>query len=213
MSIRWAPALLLSLCVASAPATAQKKEKGRPDASGLRLWSAKGMPLVSAQYVPGLNAALLLSDRQIEQLTTAWRETVEGPELTEKGRALKANPSPTEAQRREVQELYEVAHGRLQSRVAAILTRAQEELAASIEVLYREAQEAVSIELAPQVAQAKASNEGLERLWKLEKERVAEELLQRLTGVLTAEQRVAMEVAAREEQRRDAEAAAAPKKG
>jgi hypothetical protein len=109
MRTRWLAALLALVCTAASPTFAVQKKKGRPDPSGLPLWSAKGIPLISRQYIPGLNAALLLSDEQVENLYAAWRETVNSPELTEKGRRLKETPDPTEEQRKEVRLLREAA--------------------------------------------------------------------------------------------------------
>lgn len=212
MNTRWLLVLLAVLVAAPTLSFAEQKEKGRPDPSGLSLWSAKGMPLIVRQYVPGLNAALLLSDAQVEQLYAAWRETVDSPELQEKGRILKTNPNPTEEQQREVRLLYEAAHGRLQSRVAAILTPAQKELVTGIEVLYRAAEEAVHTELSPEFALVKQGLRQPEQVEKLAKERLEAVFLERLSGRLTAEQLTALTHAAAEERRRDAEAAAAPKK-
>jgi hypothetical protein len=212
MHTRWLAALLALLCAAASPSLAAQKKKGRPDASGLALWSAKGTPLAGRQYIPGLNAALLLSDEQVENLYTAWRETVNSPELTEKGRRLKQTPNPTAEQQEEVRLLREAAEGRLQSRVAAILTPAQRDLMTSIEVLYRQAQETVNADLASAFALKKSDPEEAQRLQQSARERLASDFRRRLEEVLTAEQRLALQTAA-EEQRREAEAAAAkPKK-
>jgi hypothetical protein len=211
MRTRSLAALIALLCAAASPALAdQKKKTGRPDPSGLPLWSAKGTPLAGRQYVPGLNAALLLSDEQVESLHAAWRETLGSPEQREKGRRFKETPNPTEEQRKEVRLLREAAHGRLQSQVAAILRPAQRDLMVSIEVLYGQAQETVKADLASAFALKKSDPEEAERLQRSLNERLAADFRRRLEEVLTPEQRLAFQAAAAEEERRRPEAG--PKK-
>lgn len=205
-------AVLALLSVVAAPAIAGEKKKGRPDASHLPLWSAKGQPMIVRQYVHGLNAVLLLTDEQIVSLYAAWRETVDSPELREKGAALKTDQNATEEQRKELRLQYEVAQGRLHTRVAGILTPAQKELMASIEVMHAQAREAAYAELAPEFARIKANADEGPRVKKLMKERLEMTFIQRLAEHLTADQRAAMEKAAADEKRREAEAAKAPKK-
>ena len=204
--------LLAAALIFTGPSPVLGNEKGRPDPSPLPLWSAKGTPLIRRQYVPGLNAALLLTDAQLVRLYDAWRETVDHPDLLEKGRVVKLSPDTTEAQRQEHRLLHEAAEGRLQSLVAAILTPAQKELMLSIEVLYGEAQEAVNAELAPEFALVKANAAEADRVEKLAKERLAADFIRRLSLLLTPEQRAARQAAAAEEARREAEDKAAPKK-
>lgn len=212
MPTRWLCVVLALLSATAAPVVAAPKEKGRPDPSGLALWSAKGMPLISRQYIPGLNAALLLSDQQIEHLYAAWRETVDSPDLIEKGRRLKETANPTEEQQKEVRLLTEAAQGRLQARVAGILTSAQKDWMLSIEVVYGQAQEAVNGELVSEFAAVKANAEEAERVYQLAKDRLAAEFRRRVGEILPAEQLKALEAAAADEHRRAAEAAAVPKK-
>ncbi len=202
-------ALMLGLLFASGPPSlAAEKTKGKPDPAGLPLWSSKSGTLASRQYLPGLNATLLLSDEQVAKLHAAWQETVHTPELRTQSRQLKEAVNPTEAQRAEVRKLHEVAEGQLQTRVKAILSRTQQELMASIEVVYGQAREAVNADLTAEFGALKAKTEEAQRVRKLATERLAVEFQRRLTLTLTPQQLEALRTAAAEEQRREAEATA-----
>jgi len=210
MDTRLVLAILALAAGVAAPARAQVKD--RADTSPLALWSAKGTPLIVRQYVPGLNGALLLSNEQIVELYEAWRQTVDHPALLEKGKAVKANPQPSEELLRDLRLAYEAAHGKLQSRVASILKPDQKELMLRLEVLYGQARESVNADLAPELARVKANMLEFDQYLLLEKDRLAAEFVTRVNQILTPDQRAAMEKAALEEKRREAEAAAASKK-
>ena len=210
MRIRILAVLTLVLVCATA-AFSEKKAKGPIDASPLRLWGAKGQTLIVRQYVPGLNAALLLSEDQLIQLYDAFRQTVDSPDLHEKGKSLKLNPNATDSERKQHQADYEAAHGQLESKVAAILTPQQKELQLSIELLYKEAREKAREDLAAEFVALKMDKTQTERVNKLYEERFEADFKTRLRERLTPQQFEAMEKAAAAEKAREAENAAKKK--
>lgn len=211
MRIRTLAVLAVVVLSCAASVLAEKKEKGPADASPLRLWGAKGQTLIVRQYVPGLNAALMLSQEQVIKLYEAFRETVDSPELHEKGKVLKTNPNVTEAERKQFQAAHEAAQALLESKVAAILTPAQRELMQSLELLYRQARESAREGLAADFALVKADKTQAERVNKLYEERFEADFKMKLRERLSSQQYAATEKAAEVERARDAESAAKKK--
>jgi len=115
---RFLLALSLMLAALALPAAAQKQKSN--DLAGFPLlWSAKKNPL-TGPFIPGLNAALLLSAEQKEKLLTAREETLDHEKVRGLGTKVKMNPNASEAERDAAQQAQEVARGQFQTRVEAI---------------------------------------------------------------------------------------------
>src|SRR5262245_31099480 len=122
MKVRTFLASVALLVVASAvPALAKKA--GPPSVAHLPFWSAKGQP--TTQFVPGLNAALLLTTGQQEQLAQAWQDTMGSESVVAAARTLKLDPGATDAQKQAAQAAIDAAAANLRQRIDAILTRDQ----------------------------------------------------------------------------------------
>src|SRR5438132_10712520 len=111
--------LLVGLLVAAVPAQAQK-EKSR-DVSNFPFWTAKKRGYVQ-QFVPGLTAALQLTDEQKEKLVAAREEIMGSEKVQAVRRRGKSDPNVTEADKAAARETLEKAADSLQEKAGAILT-------------------------------------------------------------------------------------------
>jgi hypothetical protein len=181
--------LSLSLMVAALalPAAAQKQKAN--DLAGFPLlWSAKKNPL-TGPFIPGLNAALLLSAEQKEKLLTARAETLDDEKLRGLGTKVKLNPNASEAERDAAQRAQEVARGQFQTRVEAILTPDQRKLVGTINGLYDESLTAAQEEYRGQFEQVvKTDKARQEELRREVQQKVLKNFRARLEGNLTKEQ-------------------------
>jgi hypothetical protein len=181
--------LSLSLMVAALalPAAAQKQKAN--DLAGFPLlWSAKKNPL-TGPFIPGLNAALLLSAEQKEKLLTARAETLDDEKLRGLGTKVKLNPNASEAERDAAQRAQEVARGQFQTRVEAILTPEQRKLVGTINGLYDESLTAAQEEYRGQFEQVvKTDKARQEELRREVQQKVLKNFRARLEGNLTKEQ-------------------------
>lgn len=181
--------LSLSLMVAALalPAAAQKQKAN--DLAGFPLlWSAKKNPL-TGPFIPGLNAALLLSAEQKEKLLTARAETLDDEKLRGLGTKVKLNPNASEAERDAAQRAQEVARGQFQTRVEAILTPEQHKLVGTISGLYDESLTAAQEEYRGQFEQVvKTDKARQEELRREVQQKVLKNFRARLEGNLTKEQ-------------------------
>lgn len=200
-------ALLVVACCAAAVA---QKEKKRPDVGNFPFWTAKKTARVGP-FVPGLNAVLMLTDEQKEKIAAAREETIGSEAVIAAGRTLKTDPNASEAQKEAARKMIEDARAQLDAKVAAILTPEQKALIEKINALYAEVQESVRAEFEAQFVAAKGNKEEMGRVQNEFRERAAAQFAHRLIGILTPEQRTAMEAAAAAEKKREAEAAAKKK--
>ena len=193
--------LSLSLMVAALalPAAAQKQKAN--DLAGFPLlWSAKKNPL-TGPFIPGLNAALLLSAEQKEKLLTARAETLDDEKLRGLGTKVKLNPNASEAERDAAQRAQEVARGQFQTRVEAILTPEQRKLVGTINGLYDESLTAAQEEYRGQFEQVvKTDKARQEELRREVQQKVLKNFRARLEGNLTKEQWAALTQAAAAEE-------------
>jgi len=192
--------LAFSLMVAALalPAAAQKQKSN--DLAGFPLlWSAKKNPL-TGPFIPGLNAALLLSAEQKDKLLTARAETLDDDKVRGLGAKVKQNPNASEAERDAAQHAQEVARGQFQTRVEAILTPEQRKLVGTINGLYDESLTAAQEEYRGQFEQVvKTDKARQEELRREVQQKVLKNFRARLEGNLTKEQWAALTQAAAEE--------------
>lgn len=205
MKLRHLPVLAaLLLGVGAAPSLAQKVK--RPDVGSFRFVSG---PKGDRPQVPGLNAALLLTDQQKEELVQAREETVGSEAVLAAGRKVKGDSNATEADRQAARQLAEEAQARLERRIQEILTASQKELVQRLQVLYGQAREAVGGEFASKLVAVKGNKEETARLRQEAADALTADFIRRVKEILTPEQRAAMDRAAAEERQREA---AKPKK-
>ncbi len=191
---------LFALCTALAlPALAQKQKS--TDLSGFPLlWSAKKTPL-TGPFIPGLNAALLLSDEQKEKLIAAREETLSNEKLQKLGAGVKLNPNASDAEREAARKANEEARDQFKTRVENILTAEQRKLVERLNTVFEEsltaAQEAYRGQLEQVVKTDKAR---AEELRKEVREKSHKDFKARLEGMLSKEQWAALAKAAEAEE-------------
>ena len=202
--------VLLVGLVACSGLVGQARAQKRADVSDFPLWPAKGGS-TGAQYVPGLTAALLLSEEQQDKLNEARQETIYSPALSEQARRLKTEPNLPEADREAVRKLMEEAREALKVRVGSILRVEQKEFIAKAAVERDAAAAAVRERFQEKFSETKGKGEG-KQLQQEYQEAFAAELGRRLAAILTPEQKAAMQARADLELERKRQAEAAPKK-
>jgi hypothetical protein len=189
----FATMLLFGLWVGAATAHAQK-EKSR-DVTNFPFFTAKKRGNVP-QFVPGLTAALQLTEEQKEKIVAA-REEIMGSENVQAVRRMsKADPNVTQAQREAARETLEKAADSLQQRAGAILTAGQKELIAKINDAYERAADGAVESLQSEFIDAKGDPTAMERLRENVKVKTEEDFLKALDGILSPEQKKAMATAA-----------------
>jgi hypothetical protein len=188
--------LVALLCVAGAmPASAKKA--GTPSVAHLPVWTVKGRP--TAQFVPGLTAALLLGPEQREQLSQAWQETSGSEAVNAAGRTLKLDPTASEEQKQAARAVIEAAAANLRQRIDAILTTDQKALIQWINGIFAEVGKTVRAEMEAEYTAAKGDKAASERLDLQRREKLEAAFLRKLKEILTPEQWDAMRAAAEEE--------------
>ena len=175
--------------------TAVAVEK-KPAIGNFPFWSAPKREYAD-QFVPGLNAALLLSPEQIEQLHSARRETIDSETLRT---ATRKDPNLTEPQREAAHKLVSEAHASLRIKVSNILTADQRALIERINAVHQEVQKGVLEEFQPKLTASKGDDQVQERLRNEMRERVSSDLRSRLDGLFSPNQKAAFEQAAADEQ-------------
>ncbi|TXT35694.1 MAG: hypothetical protein FD138_1254, partial [Planctomycetota bacterium] len=143
------PIVVLMLTVSAV--AAEKK----PAIGNFPFWSAPKREY-SDQFVPGLNAALLLSPQQIEQLQAARRETIDSETVRTRTRK---DPNLTDAQREAAQKLMTEAQSNLRVKVSNILTADQRALIARINAAHQEVQKAAADEFQPKLTMSKGDDQ------------------------------------------------------
>lgn len=193
-------ALLFVLCTAFAlPALAQKQKS--TDLAGFPLlWSAKKMPL-TGPFIPGLNAALLLSDEQKEKLIAAREEILANEKLQKLGASVKQNPNASEVERDAARRAYEEARDQFKARVENILNAEQRKLVERLNAIFDESLTAAQEAYRGQVEQVvKTDKAKMEELRQEVREKGLKDFKARLEGTLTKEQWAALTRAAEAEE-------------
>ncbi len=192
--------VLLTFCtVLALPALAQKQKS--TDLSGFPLlWSAKKTPL-TGPFIPGLNAALLLSDEQREKLLAAREETLSNEKLQKLGAGVKLNPNASDAEREAARKANDEARNQFKTRVEAILTPEQRKLVERLNGIYDEALTAAQEAYRGQLEQVvKTDKARMEELRKELREKGLTDFKARLEGTLSKEQWAAISKAAAAEE-------------
>ena len=189
----------VALLVLASLAPSIAKKAGPPSVTHLPLWTVKGRP--TSQFMPGLTAALLLTEEQQVQLAQAWQETMGSEAVSAAARIVKLDPNATEAQKQAARAVIDAAAANLRQRIDATLTTDQKALIQWINGIYAEAGKAVAAQLEAEYAAAKGDKEAAERLQQKRKEMLESTFLQKLKEILTPEQWAAMMKAAEEEKR------------
>lgn len=192
--------LLFTLCTALVwPAFAQKQKA--TDLSGFPLlWSAKKAPL-TGPFVPGLNAALLLTDAQKEKLIAARDETLSNEKLQKLGAGVKLNANASDAEREAARKATDEARDQFKTRVEAILTAEQRKLVERLNGIYDEALTAAQESYRGQLEQVvKTDKARMEELRKELREKGLADFKARLEGTLSKEQWAALTQAAAAEE-------------
>jgi hypothetical protein len=196
-------AILAVLWIAAVPALAQKtKTPSLPP--GNLFFTLKGQPFALERLIPGIQAALLLSDVQKRKLTEALEQTILSEPVRSAGRTLKADPNAAEARK-----VVEAAHARLQEQVAGTLTQEQKNLIIRINAAAAEAHINARKKLEIEFTADKTDKSRQDELNREMRKEAQAELSNMLMAILSADQRDAMEKAA--QQQRAAEEAAAKK--
>ncbi len=188
------PALYLALVL---PALAEKQKTY--DLGGFPLWTAKKNP-IAAPFIPGLNAALLLTEEQKTKLIEARSETFGNEELQKLGAAIKKNPNASEGDREAAHKAYDVARGQFKERVDAILTAAQRKLIADINTVFEEVSAATGEAFRDRYAQLKNDKASAGEVSKEAREKNAKDFKTRLEGMLNKDQWTALDQAAAAEE-------------
>ncbi|MEW6303541.1 MAG: hypothetical protein AB1705_08730 [Verrucomicrobiota bacterium] len=192
--------LVIGMFVACSTVGADEKVK-RADVSDYPFYTVHKRGAV-AQFVPGLNALLQLTDAQKSQIAAA-RDEMLHDEAVKAARGLsKSDPAVTAEQRDKARAAVEAATARLREKVAAVLTVEQKALIEKVNALHAAAAEETAILFESSFAIVK-DDEAERRRLHAEQARDVIELFQRkLESTLTAEQKSAMARAAEEENQR-----------
>lgn len=185
-------ALTVVFVLASSVLAVEKK----PAIGNFPFWSAPKREF-SDQFVPGLNAALLLSPEQIEQLHAVRRETIDNETLRA---ATRKDPNLTEAQREAAHKLVSEAQASLRIKVSNILTADQRALIERINAVHQDVGKAVSEEFQPKLVASKGDDQAQEKFRKEMRERVSTDFRSKLDGLLSPNQKAAFDQAAADEQ-------------
>lgn len=198
--------LLASALLASSALAAPEKQKGGGDVNGYPFWTGGKKAGAVPQFVPGLNAALLLTESQKEQLAAARAEMM-NDEGAKAARGLsKSDPNVTQEQRDKARAAVDAATAKMRERVATILTPEQKALIEKINAAYAAAQEDTGIIYAEKFASPsiKLDPEARRRLQAEKSQDTEEGFLHKLDTILSPEQKAAMTRAAEEEAKRSA---------
>ena len=189
-------ARFLSLMVVFALAASALAVEKKPAIGNFPFWSAPKREYAD-QFVPGLNAALLLSPQQIEQLQAARRETIDNETLRA---ATRKDPNLTEAQREADHKLVSDAHASLRIKVSNILTADQRALIERINAVHLEVAKALNEEFQPKLTSSKGDDQAQEKFRNEIRERLSSDFRSKLDGLLSPNQKAAFDQAAMDEQ-------------
>ncbi len=185
--------VIATLCLATL-AEAQAK---KPAIGNFPFWSVPKQEFAD-QLVPGLNAALLLSDEQIIKLQEARRETIDNEQL--RGKKIKdPNVTVSDAEREARQKATQEAYANLRTKISNILTAEQRTLIEQINAAHLEVSKAAADEFGVQFTTAKGNEDLQKTLQQQKRDRIASNFKSKLEGILSPNQKAAWEKAAAEE--------------
>lgn len=194
--------LSAALCLAAVAAEGQKEKKASLPPGDL-FFTLKGRPFALERLVPGIQAALLLTDEQKLRLMEALEKTIWSERVKSAGRTLKADPNLTDARTAEARKIVEEARARLEGQIANILFQDQKTLIGRLNQASAEAHIAARKKLEVEFTAVKADKSRMDELNRQMREEVRAELNRAIQGILSADQYQAMEKAA--QQQREAE--------
>jgi hypothetical protein len=196
---------LAAVALLASPAFAQKK----PELTSFPFWTAPKQPHAN-DFVPGLTAALELTPEQVAKIVAAREATIDSPEI----RALKrkGDPNATADELATAAAKRAEAGEKLHKEVDGILTKDQKALIEKVNDVYAKVAAEVGEDFQPKFAAAKGNAEDTAALRKEQREAIAAAFDKKLGGVLSAEQKKAVEKAAEEAKKRAANKPDKPKK-
>jgi hypothetical protein len=196
---------LAAVALSASPAFAQKK----PTLTSFPFWTAPKQPRAN-DFVPGLTAALELTPEQVAKIAAAREATIDSPEV----RALKrkGDPNATADELATAAAKRAEASEKLFKEVDGILTKDQKALVEKINDAYAKVVAEVGEDFQPKFQAAKGNAEDTAALRKEQREAIAAAFDKKLGGVLSAEQKKAVEKAAEEAKKRAANKPDKPKK-
>lgn len=190
-------ALAVAAVVAfTSPALAQKKPAELID---FPFWTAPKQPHARA-FVPGLQAALQLTPEQAEKIMAARAETVDSPEI--RGLKSKNDPNATADELAKAAAARAEAGEKLFKAVDGILTKDQKALIEKINDSYAKLAAEVGEEFQPKFVAAKGNAEDTAALRKEQAEALVAAFGKKLDGLLSADQKKAVDAAAAEAKKR-----------
>jgi hypothetical protein len=186
------------------------EKQATTDLSNYPFWSSKKRG-ATTQFVPGLTAALQLSDAQKKDIAAA-RDEILNDEAVKAARGIsKSDPNVTAEQRDKARATVDAANARLRERVAAILTPEQKSLVEKINAAYASANDDTGIVYEEKFASVKADEAARRRIQEEKNQDIEEHFYSKLDGILSTSQKEAMTRAAEEEVKRSATAAGTKK--
>ena len=192
-------ATLVGLAVIGTVGAVEKQKKA--DVTGFPFWKSEKQPH-APPFVPGLNAALELTDAQRDQIAAAQND-FNNDEAVKASRALrKDDPSVTAEQRDKARAAMEAATTRLHEKVNGILTPEQRALVEKINAARAAAVEEVGIVYKDKFGTIKADEAARRRVMEEKNQDLAEGFLGKLDVLLSANKKEAMARAAAEEEQR-----------
>ena len=192
--------LVAAIALCAAAAMAQR----RPSLRGLPLWpgpAERGSGALVTQYVPGLDAALMLTDDQIGKIQAAQmaqREILKAAIGDKNPR----DPNLTVAEKEVIRKSYEEANAKLQETVVGVLTAEQKALIQKVGTAYADLRKSVEAEFRQKaVAIPRDDQEARAKLYQEMEAKVEADFTKMLDTLLPAEQRAAVAKAAAEEKK------------
>jgi hypothetical protein len=200
------PFLTTLLAGITALATLGAAEKQKlPGGGDYPFWTSKKRGYVG-QFVPGLNAALQITDAQWEQIAAA-RDEMSDDEAVKAARGISKNdPSVTAEQREKARAAVEAASTQLNEKVGKILTVEQKALIEKINAAYAASVDDTGVVYADKFSSTK-SLELRKRIQDEKNQDIEEQFFHKLDAILSPAQKEAMKRAAEEEEQRKATAA------
>lgn len=184
-------AIVLFLAMSAVAVAAEKK----PAIGNFPFWSAPKREFCD-QFVPGLNAVLMLTPDQIAKLHEARQATIDSEAIRAGSRK---DPNLTDAQREARHKLVNDAQMELRQKASNILDASQRAIIEKANAAYGDVLSAVGREFEPRYGMVKGNEEATATLRKEQQERIAADFLLRLDGILSAEQKLILAEAAAQE--------------
>ena len=183
--------LSILVILALSLATLAEAQAKKPAIGNFPFWSVPKQEFAD-QLVPGLNAALLLSDEQIVKLQEARRETIDNEQL--RGQKIKdPNVTVSDSEREARHKATQEAYANLRTKVSNILTAEQRTLIEQINAAHLEVSKAGSDEFSVQLTTAKGNDDLQKSLHQQKRDLIASNFKAKLDGLLSPNQKAAAE--------------------